>query len=74
MRIVEVVHIKIEEKFKNYREAFRKFNADFNDTLSFSEFVEGLESIGISLKLVDFRELYDFLDKNSDGGINFQEF
>ena len=74
MRIVEMIHIKIEEKFKNYREAFRRFNVDFNDYISFSEFCKGLESIGISLKLSDYRQVYDLIDENKNGQISYTEF
>ena len=69
-----MIHIKIEEKFKNYREAFRRFNVDFNDYISFSEFCKRLESIGISLKLSDYRQVYDLIDENKNGQISYTEF
>ena len=73
-RILEMIHIKIEEKFKSYRDAFRKMNIDFNDYISFSEFWKGLESIGICLRLTDYRQVYDFIDENKNGQINYSEF
>ena len=74
LRILEIVHKRIEEKFKNYRDAFRKMNLDFNEYLSFSEFCKGLDSIGISLKITAFRKLFDFIDSDKNGRISFQEF
>ena len=74
LRILEMVHKRIEEKFKNYREAFRKMNLDFNEYLSFSEFWKGLDIIGISLRITDFRKLFDFIDVNKSGTISFTEF
>ena len=49
--LMKLIHIKIEEKYKNYKNAFRKFDTDFNGYIDFRELIEGLESMGILLDL-----------------------
>lgn len=40
---MKYVHIRIEEKFKNFTHAFRSIDSNFDGHLSFKEFIEGLE-------------------------------
>ena len=49
--LMKLIHIKIEEKYKGYMNAFRAFDVDFNGYIDFRELIGGLESMGILLDL-----------------------
>lgn len=66
-KIIRFVHIRLEEKFKDYRHAFRSFDTNYNGTLSFKEFITGMENIGIRLELEDFKVLFETIDYDKDG-------
>lgn len=56
------IHARIEEKFKDFRHAFRSFDKDFGGSLDFKEFITGMEESGIKLKLSDYRLIFDAVD------------
>ena len=66
--------MRIEEKFKDYRHAFRSFDKNYNGTLSFKEFMNGLENIGVRMSLEDFRTIYETIDYTNTGDIDFNKF
>lgn len=72
--LLRYIHMKIEEKYKNYRMAFRKFDCNYDGSLSFPEFMTGLEVLGIRYSLKDFRKVYDFIDYNQENQIDFNKF
>lgn len=57
-KLVRYVHMRIEEKFKDFRKAFRSFDKNYDGNLSFKEFMSGLENIGIRLSLEDFQSIF----------------
>jgi Ca2+-binding EF-hand superfamily protein len=66
--------MRIEEKFKNFRIAFRSFDKNYDGNLSFKEFMNGLENIGIRLNLEDFLTIFKSLDFDNKGEIDFSKF
>jgi len=72
--LMKLIHTKIDEKFKNYKSAFRAFDNDYSGQIGFTELVEGLEMMGILLELDHMKKLFNYLDVNNDGQINFSEF
>ena len=38
-KLLKYVHARIEEKFKDFRHAFRNFDRDFGGSLDFKEFI-----------------------------------
>lgn len=73
-KLVRYVHMRIEEKFKNFRQAFRSFDKNYDGNLSFKEFMSGLENIGIRLSLDDFLKIFQVLDYNQMNEIDFYKF
>ncbi len=61
-KLFRYVHVRIEEKFKGFRQAFRNFDKDFGGGLDFKEFITGMEGIGMKLKIQDYWLLFDALD------------
>lgn len=64
--IFRLLHSKIEEHFKNYRNAFRKFDIDHDGKIDFGEFALGLDNIGISLNVSVVRAVFSQLDTDSN--------
>lgn len=50
-KLFRYVHMRIEEKFKDFRHAFRSFDKNFDGGLNFKEFITGMEGIGVKLKI-----------------------
>jgi len=61
-RLIQQVDYRILEKFKGFREAFRRFDKNFDGSLDFREFITGMDEIGVSLTLADYRLLFDNID------------
>lgn len=61
-QLLKQIHIRIEEKFSDYRSAFRSIDQNFDGGLSFQEFVAGCEFSGIQLPIKDYRLVFDVLD------------
>jgi Ca2+-binding EF-hand superfamily protein len=72
--LLKLIHQKIEERYKDYRLAFRNFDKNFDGGVNFKEFVNGMENMGVSLHLEDFRRIFLALDTNNDGEITFVKF
>ena len=73
-KLFKHIHARIEEKFKDFRHAFRSFDKDFGGSLDFKEFITGMEEIGIKLKLPDYRRVFDTVDYDGKGEIDFNKF
>jgi Ca2+-binding EF-hand superfamily protein len=73
-KLLKHIHLRVEEKFKDYRSAFRSFDKNYVGNLTFKEFMNGLENIGIRLALEDFKILFEILDYNKTGEIGFNKF
>jgi Ca2+-binding EF-hand superfamily protein len=73
-KLLQYVHARIEERFKDFRHAFRSFDKNFDGGLNFKEFITGMESIGVKLKLSDYRLIFDAVDYDNEGEIGFSKF
>ena len=71
-----IIHVnnRIVQKFKGFREAFRRFDKNFDGTLNFREFTEGMYEMGLNLTLPDFRVLFEAIDFDNEGQIDFFKF
>jgi hypothetical protein len=73
-KLLKIIHARIEEKFRDYRTAFRNIDKDFGGFLEFKEFITSFEEMGIRLKVADFKMIFDALDYDSRGVIDFNKF
>lgn len=68
------IHCRIEEKFRDYRRAFRHFDVNFDGSLSFQEFIAGCEFSGINLTIQDYKYVYETIDYDQAGEVDFKKF
>lgn len=62
------------QKFKNFRVAFRKFDMNFDGSINFREFMNGMAILGINFGLPDYRLVFDAIDYDGTKEINFVKF
>lgn len=73
-KLLKIIHARIEEKYRDYRTAFRAIDKDFGGQLEFKEFMLTFEEMGIKLRLSDFKLIFDALDYDDRGHIDFNKF
>jgi hypothetical protein len=66
--------MRFEQKFKDYRMAFRHFDVNFDGTVEFHEFIGGLESCGINMPYSDYRLVWDLINYDGAKEITFSKF
>ena len=72
--LINLIEIKLEEKFKTIHDAFRIFDANGDSKLNYEEFVDGMNRLAADLSQEDIRKAFDMLDGNKDGVIEYHEF
>lgn len=72
--LMQHVHHRIIEKYKGFRDAFRRFDKNFDGSLNFREFVAGMNEMGICLTMPDFRLLFEKIDFDNEGEIDYFKF
>lgn len=72
--LIRHIHVKIEEKFKDFRMAFWSFDKNYDGGLSFKEFIFGLENLGVKFKYEDFWLVFNFVDFDNTWEIDFNKF
>ncbi len=73
-KLIQLAHFKILEKFKGFRECFRRLDKDFSGMLNFREFVQGMDEIGFHISLSDYRILFNQIDFDQAGEIDYFKF
>ena len=71
-----LIHVnnRILQKYKGFRQAFRRFDKNFDGSLNFREFMSGMYEMGINLTLPDFRLLFEKIDYDNEGEIDYFKF
>ena len=71
-----LIHVnnRIVQKYKGFRQAFRRFDKNFDGSLNFREFMSGMYEMGINLTLPDFRLLFEKIDYDNEGEIDYFKF
>jgi Ca2+-binding EF-hand superfamily protein len=73
-KLLQHVNNRILEKYKGFREAFRKMDKNFDGSLNFREFMQGMQEMGIALTLPDYRLIFDKIDFDNEGEIDYFKF
>lgn len=72
--LLQLINTRIIEKFKGFRQGFRTFDKNFDGSLSFAEFVAGMNEMGVHLSVIDFRLVFEKIDFNNEGSIDYFKF
>ena len=73
-RMLDMLHIKLSEKFRNLAEAYRYFDQNFNNRVSFAEFQATLDALRIKYQVEQMDEIFQYLDKDQKGYVSYQDF
>lgn len=73
-RMLDLLWIKIDERFKGMAEAYRYFDVNFNNRVSFNEFQKGLDHLRIKYQVNQVDAIFKYLDRDQKGYISFGDF
>ena len=71
---MSIVSQKINERFRNLREAFRYIDTDHSQSISINEFAQALDFFRLKISFEDVQKLYRYMDTNGSGEIGYEEF
>lgn len=66
--------MKVGERFASVKNAFRFFDINQNLSISFLEFMAGLDSLCMKIPEEQAREMFKALDRNGNGDLSYAEF
>ena len=72
--LINLIEIKLEEKFKTIHDAFRTFDENGDSRLNYEEFDKGMNHLAADLSKEDIKTAFNMLDLNKDGFIEYREF
>jgi Ca2+-binding EF-hand superfamily protein len=72
--MLDLLWIKLDERFKGMAEAYRYFDVNFNNRVSFNEFQKGLDHLRIKYRVNEVDAIFKYLDRGQKGYISFGDF
>lgn len=73
-QLIQHISYRILEKFKGFRQGFRRFDKNFDGGLNFKEFVAGLIEMGIHVSISDYRLIFEKIDFDKNEEIDYFKF
>jgi len=73
-RNLEILGMKVSERFSKVKSAFRFFDINQNLSISFLEFMAGLDSLCMKIPEEQARDMFKALDRNGNGDLSYAEF
>ena len=74
LKLLTIIAAKLEEKFTTLSKAFLFFDTDQDQEVNRAEFHIGMERMRIKLSKEDVDVVFDYLDKDKDENISYNEF
>jgi len=65
---------RVDERFKYMQEAFRFMDLNYNNSIGFNEFTQGMESLKVKMSIEDQLQCFKHLDKTMKGFIDYKDF
>ena len=72
--MLDLLWIKIQEKYTSLPEAYRYFDVNFNNRVEFAEFQKGLNAMRITYQVDQVNEMFQHLDRGNKGYISYLDF
>jgi hypothetical protein len=72
--MLDLLWIKIQEKYESLPEAYRYFDVNFNNRVEFAEFQKGLNAMRITYQVNQVNEMFQYLDRGNKGYISYLDF
>ena len=72
--MLDLIWIKIADRFKGMAEAYRYFDVNFNNRVSFNEFQKGLDHMRLKFQVNELDVIFKYLDRNQKGYITYNDF
>ena len=72
--LINLLEIKMEEKYKTIHDAFRTFDINGDSKLDYNEFEKGMLNLGTDLSREDIKNAFELLDENGNGELEYHEF
>lgn len=72
--MLDLLWIKIQEKFNHIAAAYRYFDVNFNNRVSFNEFQKGLDHLRIKYQVNEVDLIFRYLDKDRKEYISYLDF
>jgi len=73
-KMLDLLWIKLDERFKGMAEAYRYFDVNFNNRVSFNEFQKGLDHLRIKYQVNQVDAIFKYLDRGQKEYISFGDF
>lgn len=71
---LDLLWIKLEEKFSSLAKAYRYFDMNFDNNVSFGEFQKALDLMRVKFTVEELQEMFNYLDKDNKNYINYEDF
>ncbi len=62
------------DTLEQYQQFFHFFDLDSNGIITYQEFGEAMDALGLAMSESQISEVFEAFDSNKDGSINFEEF
>ena len=72
--LINLLEIKMEEKYKTIHDAFRAMDENRDSKLDFREFENGMLNLNTDLTKEDIKKAFDLLDSNQNLELEYHEF
>lgn len=73
-KMLDLIWIKIADRFKGMAEAYRYFDVNFNNRVSFNEFQKGLDHMRLKFQINELDIIFKYLDRGQKGYIAYNDF
>jgi hypothetical protein len=73
-RNLEFIWLRIDEKFPSLSKAYRFFDVNYNNRVTFNEFSKGLELLKVKMNLRDQLACFKYLDADDSQYLTYDEF